>query len=200
MRIESKFSHNLPGLLWFDLPLGIVLAFIFHTIVRDSLFNNLPLVLKSRLIKYTDFNWEEYFRKNWLVVIVSVLIGAFSHLLWDSFTHEHGYFVRLFQPLSEQIVVLGKHIPVYKILQHSSTLLGGLVILFALSKIKPDNAVSANLNRKYWAIFTLFTGVIIAFRFANGLNLSMYGHFVVTVISSVLISLVLTSWLMKKEV
>jgi hypothetical protein len=48
MRIKSNYSHTIDGLFWFDLPLGIILGYIFHYLVRDSLLNNLPIFLKSR--------------------------------------------------------------------------------------------------------------------------------------------------------
>ena len=48
MRIKSNYSHTIDGLFWFDLPLGLLLAFIFHDIVRNSLFDNLPTFFKSR--------------------------------------------------------------------------------------------------------------------------------------------------------
>ncbi len=30
LRVRSDFSHTLFGVFWFDLPLGIVLCFVFH--------------------------------------------------------------------------------------------------------------------------------------------------------------------------
>ena len=63
MRIESNYSHTLSGLFWFDLPLGILLTFIFHNIVRDNLYDNLPFIFSSRLIKFKEFNWNNYFNK-----------------------------------------------------------------------------------------------------------------------------------------
>ncbi len=48
MKIKSEYSHTLEGLFWFDLPLGVLLAFIFHNIVRNNFYNNLPLFFKSR--------------------------------------------------------------------------------------------------------------------------------------------------------
>jgi len=135
MQIKSIYSHTLEGLFWFDLPLGVLLTFLFHNIVRDSLFQNLPNALKGRFISFTSFKWNEYFRKNWLVVIVSVFIGASSHLFWDGFTHLHGYFVELIPALSESVNLFGKAIPLPKVLQHSSTLIGGIAIGFAIYKL-----------------------------------------------------------------
>src|SRR5690606_7235327 len=199
MRIKSNYSHTIDGLFWFDLPLGILLAFIFHNIVRDSLFDNLPTILKSRLTKFKQFDWNNYFKKNWLVVAISVLIGAASHIFWDSFTHDHGYFVQAIPALTNTVDILGRQVPTLKILQHSSTLLGGLVIVFALFKLPPDKNVAGQLNIKYWGILTTLTLTIIAVRLLSGLDYKLYGHVIVTAISAGLISLTLTPWLTKQK-
>lgn len=195
MRIQSDYSHTISGLFWFDLPLGILLAFIFHNIVRDSLFDNLPTILKSRLTKFKQFDWNNYFKKNWLVVAISVLIGAASHIFWDSFTHDHGYFVQTIPVLTNTVDIFGRQVPTLKILQHSSTLLGGLVIAFALFKIIPDKNVTGQSNIKYWGILTTLTLTIIAVRLLSGLDYKLYGQVIVTAISAGLISLTLTPWL-----
>jgi len=199
MRVQSNYSHTLSGLFWFDLPSGILLAFIFHNIVRNSLFDNLPTILNSRLSKFKQFDWNNYFKKNWLVVTISVLIGASSHIFWDSFTHDHGYFVQTIPALTNTVDFFGRQIPVLKILQHSSTLLGGLIIALALFKLTPDKNVTRQLNIKYWGILTTLTLTIIAVRLLSGLDIKLYGHVIVTAISAGLISLTLTPWLTEQK-
>tara|TARA_R110002020_G_scaffold97708_5_gene233175 strand:+ start:4304 stop:5035 length:732 start_codon:yes stop_codon:yes gene_type:complete len=125
MAIKSDHSHTVGGLLWFDLPLGLAISFIFHNLVRDRLFDNLPRFLKSRFGAFTEFDWNGYFKKNWMVVIISILLGAISHIFWDGFTHDHGYFVGLIPTLSNTVGLFGGHTPIFKILQHASTLVGG---------------------------------------------------------------------------
>lgn len=199
MRIQSDYSHTLPGLFWFDLPLGIVLAFIFHNIVRNQLFGNLPLFLKSRLMQFTDFDWNTHFRQNWFVIIISMLIGAASHIFWDSFTHDHGYFVEMIPALQGSIDISGRQIQVLKILQHSSTFLGGLVIIYAISKFAADKKVQSGISLKYWAIVCMITVMIIALRLAGGLHYKLFGHVLVTAISALMIGLVTTSFLYRNN-
>ncbi|MGB3343213.1 MAG: DUF4184 family protein [Aequorivita sp.] len=199
MRIQSDYSHTISGLFWFDLPLGIILAFIFHNIVRDSFFNNLPTILKSRLAKFKSFEWNEYFKKNWLVVIISVLIGAASHIFWDSFTHHNGYFVKTIPTLTNTVAFIGMQVPIYKILQHSSTIIGGLIVVFALYKITPDKNVTGKLNTTYWGVFSMLTLTIVAIRLISGLDFKLYGHLLATVISAGLISLTLTPILTRQR-
>ena len=199
MRIQSNYSHTISGLFWFDLPLGILLAFIFHNVVRDSLFDNLPTILKSRLTKFKQFDWNNYFKDHWLVATISILIGAASHIFWDSFTHDHGYFVQTIPALTNTVNFFGRQVPTLKILQHSSTLLGGLVIVFALLKLTPDKNVTGQLSIKYWGILTTLTLTIIAVRLLSGLDYKLFGHVIVTAISAGLISLTLTPWLTRQK-
>jgi hypothetical protein len=48
MNDGNTFSHTFPGMFWFDLPLAILLSFVFHRAVRDSLIDNLPAFLQAR--------------------------------------------------------------------------------------------------------------------------------------------------------
>ncbi len=199
MRIKSNYSHTVDGLIWFDLPLGLLLAFIFHNIVRNSLFDNLPTFLKSRFLTFKQFDWNGHFKRNWFVVIISILTGAASHIFWDSFTHDHGYFVQTIPALQNSVDFLGGHIPILKILQHSSTLLGGLVIAFAIYKLPTYKTEKENINLKYWTILVGLTLIIIAVRLLSGLEMKQYGNVIVTAISAGLISLTLTPWLTRMK-
>jgi hypothetical protein len=197
MKVESEYSHTLAGLLWFDLPLGLLLCFIFQNIVRNSLFDNLPRFLKSRFLTFKRFNWNRDFKENWLIVIISILVGAASHLFWDSFTHSNGYFAQAIPALTNTVPLLGRQVLILKILQHSSTLIGGLLIVYVIYKLPMDINVNERINPKYWTIFFILALTIILIRLFSGLELKQYGSVIVTAISAALISLTLTPWLTK---
>lgn len=198
MEIKSNYSHTINGLFWFDLPLGLLLAFTFHIVVRDSLFKNLPGFLKSRFLTFNQFNWSKYLKRNWLVVIISILIGAVSHNFWDSFTHDHGYFVQTIPALQNSVDFLDIQIPILKILQHSSTLLGGLIIAYAIYKLPINNTEKEKINFKYWTIIAGITLTIVVVRLLCGLELKQYGNVIVTTISGGLLSLVFTPLILNK--
>ena len=199
MTIKSNYSHTLGGLFWFDLPLGVLLAFIFHDIVRNSLFNNLPTFFKTKFIAFTSFDWNRHFKRNWFIVVISIIIGAASHILWDSFTHEHGYFVQTIPTLKNSVNLFDKQIPILKILQHLSTIIGGLIIAFAVYKLPIEMTEGEDVNLKYWTIFAGLTLIIIVIRFLCGLEMKQYGNVIVTAISAALISLTLTSLITKRN-
>ena len=192
MKPQSNYSHTIAGVFWFDLPLGIMMCFIFHTIVRNSLFDNLPTVLKSRVSAFKQFNWNEYFKKNWLIVIISILLGAFSHIFWDGFTHQSGYFVEKIPTLENTIKLFEIQIPYWKILQHLSTFIGSLIIIFAIFQLPKDIKVFEKLNTRYWIISIGLTSTIVLIRLFCGLDYKLYGHLIVTLISAGLISLIVT--------
>lgn len=197
MKPQSNYSHTIAGIFWFDLPLGIFLAFMFHNFVRNCLFQNLPLILKSRLLSFEKFDWNQYFKSHWIIVIISILIGAASHLFWDSFTHQTGYFVDRIPELNSSILISSYQIPVYKILQHSSTLIGALIISYSLLILPTDKYVNPNFDPKYWAVLSLIVIVIVSIRVLTGLSLQQYGHFIVTCISAFLLGLVIAPMIRK---
>src|SRR5574338_195989 len=55
MKNRSYYSHTWLGLLWFDLPLVIILAFIYHGIVRNMFLDDLPVIFTKRVAVFTNF-------------------------------------------------------------------------------------------------------------------------------------------------
>jgi len=197
MRMSSQYSHTISGVFWFDLPLVILVAFIFHNIIRNSLYSNLPRFLQERLITFIDFNWNSYFKQNWIVVIISALIGIFSHLLWDSFTHETGYFVEKFTSLNNNIILLSSPVPVFRILQHVSTLTGGIILFFVIINITKGNKEPRKINISYWLIFIFIIISVLAIRLLTGLDYKLYGQVIVNLISATIIASIVTPLIIK---
>lgn len=199
MKIQSNYSHSLAGIFWFDLPLAILLAFIFHNIVRTSLFNNLPLFLKSRFVTWLKFDWNVYFKKNWLIVILSILTGSASHIFWDSFTHVHGYFVEKIPALTHDISLHEFQIPVFKIIQHSSSLIGALVIASTIFKLPKHESATRKSGKAYWGILSGIVIMIISIRILVQNSIQFDGNLIVTAISAGIVALLITPMLMKSN-
>jgi hypothetical protein len=190
MKVQSDYSHTLPGLLWFDIPLGVLLCFVYHNIVRNSFIGNSPNFLKKRLAVYTAFNWDNYFSEYWFVVCISILIGSLSHLLWDSFTHETGFFVLRLPFLRNSVQLSEFTIPLYKLIQHCSSLVGGSIIIIALLSLKKYSIIDKSEIYNYWVLIVIITLTVIILRFVFGLNYNQYGNLIVTAISGGLIALI----------
>lgn len=190
----STVSHTLVGVFYFDLPLGIVLLFIFHFFIRNRLIDNLPHSLFKRFADYKNFNWIKHFKENIFIVLLSLLIGIVSHIVWDSFTHESGFSVQLFPILSSDLPLI--HLPVYKILQHGSTLLGFSFIACFILFLPKNKAVKQNRNKYYWLyLLTLFVILLCVFM-AISTSLAI-GRVVVIFISAGLLSITILSVIYK---
>ncbi len=195
MRIKSEYGHSLIGCLWFDLPLGLILCFAFHQIIKKPLIDNLPKFIQKRLQEIRNFNWLKYFKNNWLIVYLSIIIGAYSHIFWDSFTHPNKFFVNYFG--LEKELFLG--LPIYKILQHFSTILGALIIVMYFLKLKiNDTSVQPKLN--YWIKTGILSFLILIIRIILGLKWTDYGNVIVSMVSAFLLSLLVISAFENKNI
>jgi hypothetical protein len=200
MKVQSNYSHTIYGIFWFDLPLAIFLSFIFHNLIRNDLFLNSPKFIKSRVSIFNSFNWNNYFKENWIIVIVSALIGIATHIFWDGFTHNHGYFTEHISYLRNDILIFKNTIPIWKIAQHLSTLIGAIFIIFSFMKI-PENTIQVSVvNKKYWIAIGTITLLISILRFSNDLKILSIGNLVVTAIAAFLISFAITPIVIKPKV
>jgi hypothetical protein len=194
MRSLSFYSHTWLGILWFDLPLTIFLAFIFHQLVRNKLIDNSPLFITRRLVVYKSFDWKKHFMANFLVVIVSIIIGAASHILWDRFTHEGKIFIHVIDQVENDFIIAGYSFSRYRMLQDVSSMIGGLVVVYAVVRLPADKLFTRqNSILSYWRSVLLITVVIVGawVLFVHRNHFSK--NLIIVSISAWLIGLVLTS-------
>ncbi|MGI8893554.1 MAG: DUF4184 family protein [Bacteroidia bacterium] len=193
----SLFSHTIPGIFYFNLPVAIILAFLFHHVVRNPLIDNLPLSLKSRFIELKGFNWKNHFKQKYLVIIISIIIGAASHIFWDAFTHRNGYFVYQNPILLQKINVLTFELPLYNFIQHLSTITGGIVVLSFIYFMKPEKQVDNKINSNYWIYISLIVLIVIFIKVISGIKINLIVTLIVTFISSLLIALTVAPLLLR---
>ncbi|WP_343588423.1 DUF4184 family protein [Flavobacterium sp.] len=197
MKVKSYYSHTLIGIFWFDLPLALLLTFLFHNLTRDLLLRNLPSFIKNRTMIFTNFDWNIYFKRNWFIVLISLLIGIFSHIFWDAFTHKHGYFVNQFEIFKNTVLLFGVEIPFWKIAQHLSTLIGIIVILFTFYKLPKSFYPQTSIKKWYWSTVVLLTVTILSIRFAVNPEALNIGNLVVSFIAAFLIATTMVPQIIK---
>ena len=198
MRIEGDFSHTLVGIFLFDLPTGLILAFIFHNVVRDSLLANLPAPLLSRLMVFKKFNWNKHFRASWPAVIISIIIGAASHIFWDGFTHYDGYFAERIPGLKKIISLSNLQIELFRFLQHASTVVGIGVIAYAIFKLPRTVWGKTPISASYWLMVIGITLLVLAIRWATGFDDWNLVNLIVNICSAGMISLIVTPLVLRK--
>jgi hypothetical protein len=126
----SEFSHTLPGILYFCTPVGLVVLWLFHSVVKLPVLLLLPNFVRQRLEPFSSgFPFLPLSRLS--VILLALAVGAFSHTAWDSFTHEYGWAVGRLPMLRANLFdVAGREVRLYKLLQHGSTLVGLWLIAY----------------------------------------------------------------------
>jgi hypothetical protein len=118
---RSWLGHTPLGLLVICLPAGWLTLGLFDRYGRAGIERLLPpgWRLPSRSPRELD---------TVLGRCVALLLGAASHVLWDSFTHGGAAGVRFVPVLGSAIRVAGLDVPWFKLLQHGSTIGGSLAL------------------------------------------------------------------------
>jgi hypothetical protein len=114
-------SHSVPGLFTFCWPVALCVWLLFVHLLETATFALLPQ------------GWQAAFPcsdgaltpRSLGLASVAVIVGAATHLLWDSFTHANTPMVDQIPLLeSNSIPLFGRQFPLFRFLQHLSTVVG----------------------------------------------------------------------------
>ena len=125
-------THSLGGLITADWPLGLFVFVLFHVVMKQPLTELLPGPLRRRVAGNAE-STPDLSAGGLARASLAVVIGASTHLFWDSFTHQGRWGTRWIPWLEASHDTIAGHLPGYKILQYGSTilLLPVLVVLLA---------------------------------------------------------------------
>jgi hypothetical protein len=198
MNDGNTYSHTIPGMFWFDLPLGLLLSFVFHLIVRDPLIDNLPQFLRARFNPAIAFNWMAHFRQYYLTIICSLLLGTASHIVWDSFTHYQTRTERVMQVPAEKAANLEEYW-LYYLLDLVSSLVGGIVVLRFILKLPSDKSFSGRFEeiQIFWSSVCITALTAILLRTALGPRLEHHYDLAIVVIAAGMAGLIVASALIR---
>ncbi len=140
----ALYTHGLAGTVLIDLPLGMVLL-ACALILREPL-----TALFSARARWLCLKALEPFRhgaREWLLAPVAVLLGVWTHVLWDSFTHGDGWIVRQVPALQQFLTIGGYRIEVCRVLQYLSSVVGLAILLWWYARLRapaqPDAGYAA---------------------------------------------------------
>lgn len=199
-----SIGHSLIGLLIQAIPISVLLAVIFHNLVKESVALHLPLAFNLDHRAYSILGkWRLKNLIDSIVFLLSVVIGFISHVFIDSFTHSYGYFVNRYSILSDIIIF---NYPLFKILQYSLSVLGlfsiVVVIINRLYKSNPISRdmlnVTKNQKIKYWLIVIAVAIATTSLKLAITTSVNVIGILVVSPISGVCLGLILASLITRK--
>ncbi|WP_133271821.1 DUF4184 family protein [Hymenobacter radiodurans] len=198
LRPYGSYGHTWVGIFWFDLPLGLLVAGLFHLVVKRPLVRSLPSFLRARLGQLSEQPWP--LRNLWSKrLILGVLIGSLSHIFWDAFTHNNS-------PVTVGIDFLNLRVgplTLYRWLQYVSSVIGLVAIAWFVWKL-PAKPRLVKATSKIQRLFWTLTGVLMAiFWLAFMLIHETYEravitYLIVTGISAISLALLITSTLMRR--
>jgi membrane-bound metal-dependent hydrolase YbcI (DUF457 family) len=118
-------GHTIPGLFVLCLPSALVVLFMWHRLVGPVL----ATLLRPGTGGLTN-GWADRMRfgppAHFAWLCASIVIGSFSHITWDAFTHQGGVVVNLWSGFSHPIGPGA--LPVYRWLQYGCSLFGMAVL------------------------------------------------------------------------
>lgn len=172
---EATVGHSVPGVFWFCVPVGLFCFVLFQYVLKKPLFLLLPTNHQKRLVPWLN-PLSLRTAAQWGLVILSLIIGAFSHLFWDSFTHKQGWFVEALPFLQNNLFTFRRHeFSICECLQHTSAA-AGLFFLAACyvrfykkAVIHPSPSIPLISNKAKFVLscFAITMAVFLATIYAN---------------------------------
>ena len=122
--VHDQFAHSIPGIFYFCIPAGLLVLAIFHLFLKVPLICLFPRSHQAKLMSVAKgfrFGPSQRFAG----ILLSLALGAFTHLTWDLVTHSQGWAVRHFPWLSLPVFGAARgSFKIYFLLQYGSTIAG----------------------------------------------------------------------------
>jgi hypothetical protein len=100
IQIPRGTTHSPTALFWFCLPVGLAVYVAFHVFVKRPLVSLLPFYLRRRLLPLAE-PCDSLPAAPQAGVLLSLLAGATTHILWDDCTHSGVPLVRMLGALAQ---------------------------------------------------------------------------------------------------
>ena len=115
-------SHSIPALFSFCLPASFSVFWLYHLLIKPPLLALLPQAIFVRLPPLQPPSWH---LRNVVLVLLALLLGAITHIIWDGFTHHDTLVTQLLPFLDAPLPIRSRYtLRVHQVLQHGSTLVG----------------------------------------------------------------------------
>lgn len=148
VELDAK-THSLGGIVEICLPVGLILLALVR-FLHKPVARLLPAPHRGALLALAPPG--NLLAPRMLgVAAASLLLGAFTHIAWDAFTHKNGYFVLHLAALQTPLFSLGlREFRAYHVLQHASTTAGIVLLAIAYSRfVRAHGGTGTRDNRRY---------------------------------------------------
>jgi hypothetical protein len=161
---KGEFGHTLLGIPLWGVPVTLILAAIFHAVVKWPLLVVAPRWIARRSIESAARPWPaKWSVATILTVVISAAIGDVSHIVWDGFTHANGFGERNFPTLGTMVHVPGLgDMVIFRVLQYVFSVIGLFaVVIWALLSLRRRTPRDLAPMPRLWPR-VIFYGITIA--------------------------------------
>lgn len=128
VRELGDYAHEFPGFVLFCVPVGLAVLVWLEALILPALRRALPEVVGVQWGRFVRTEGLPRAPLDWLATVAALVLGASTHLLWDGFTHAGMWPAAVLYP--DILVPVGsRELPLARVLQHTSSLVGSLVVL-----------------------------------------------------------------------
>ena len=163
--ITYATTHSITGIFLACLPLGMACLLTFQWLMKRPLLALLPELIRSRCASLSISQVEPTF-KYFSSSALAIVIGATTHVFWDSFTHQGRWGSSLFPRLNDNVLTIwGYDLPAYKALQYGSSLVLlpciVLLVVYWFSRQRPVPLGGLPALPKLWLVSVRLIGSLI---------------------------------------
>ena len=127
-----ELTHTFLGTFTMDLPIGLgvlLLLWLLRAPLAAPLWSGAEAKCLSAMERFGSR------ARNWMLAPLSILIGAWTHVIWDSFTHADGWMVSRISALSAPVTVFSYTGELCHVLQYASSVFGLAVLAIWFARL-----------------------------------------------------------------
>lgn len=151
-------THTLYGSFSTDLPLGMTLL-VLTLLLREPL-----TVLLGARVRWICLRSIERFNErplHWPIALLSILVGSWTHIAWDSFTHQTGWTATRVAALSAPITLFGWDTATSHLLQYVSSVFGLVMLAIwfrrLVARVPAAVAEAQSRPRARWLVLVMIS-------------------------------------------
>ena len=183
----DQLSHRFLGSFVFSLPMGLIILALTYGL-RPIAIRKLPEAHQPKWLKRP---WPPLGTP--LVILASLLVGAWSHLFFDSFTHKNGWFVERIPALDVPLGSFEGHtLRVCGALWYGFSFVGVALVFLAFRSWKQQSlpAPRASSTMTGWRDALLVAGAVLPIELVHHLFRGWEGMLLVAFMTLLLVLLV----------
>lgn len=184
----AVLGHSFVGSVTFDVPAGMIFLSLFYLSLRP-VAAVLPAPHRQTVLSWCpQLKWPGLVRV--LTMCFSIILGAWTHIVWDGFTHANGWCVRNFSALTPTVLTIGSYeVTLWQLLQHASTFFGFYLLWQAytahIQEVNGTATLTSDASDRFAAVTVLilpavFACLLSATSFHSGINMFNVASFAYT--------------------